>query len=62
MDPWYDLHSWSKQYRQEALREASERSLVERARSDASPHAGRSRANRIRKHALSLLRAAHLTQ
>ena len=62
MDPWYDLHSWSKQYRQEALREASERSLVERARTGDSPLSGRSRANRIRKHALSLLRAAHLTQ
>ena len=27
----YDLHSWSKHYREEALREASKRHLVEQA-------------------------------
>ena len=62
MDPWYDVHSWSKQYRQEALREARERDLVERARTSNSPRSGGSRVNRIRKHALSLLRTAHLVQ
>ncbi len=62
MDPLYDLHSWSKQYRQEALREARERSLIERARTSNSPRSGRSRTNRIRKHALALLHAAHLTR
>ena len=62
MDPWYDLHSWSKQYRQEALREARERDLVEQATTSRSPRSGRTRANRIREHAPSLLRTAHLTQ
>ncbi len=62
MDPWYDLHSWSKQYRQEALREARERDLVEQARTSSSPRSGRSRANRVRTQALSLLRKAYLAQ
>ncbi len=62
MDPWYDLHSLSKLYRQETLREAMERGLVEQARSSRSPRSGRARANRIQKYAPSLLRTAHLTR
>ena len=58
MDPWYDLHSSSKQYRQEALREARGGDLVEQPTTSRSPRPGRARANR----ALPLLRAAHLTQ
>jgi hypothetical protein len=62
MDPWYDVHSWSKEYRQEALREARKRDLSKQARTSDSPRLGRSSVNRIRRHALSLLRTAHLTQ
>jgi hypothetical protein len=32
MDSVYDLHSWSKQYREERLTEARVRHLVERTR------------------------------
>jgi len=32
MDPMYDLHSWSKQRREEAMREAQRRSLAKRAK------------------------------
>jgi hypothetical protein len=62
MDPWYDLHSWSKLYRQEAQREARERDLVEQARTSDSPRSGRSSVNWIRKQALPLLRKAYLAQ
>jgi hypothetical protein len=34
MDPMYDLHYWSKQRREEALREAQRRSLAKRGRGD----------------------------
>ena len=36
----YDLHSWSTQYRQEALREARKRHLVEQAKGNRRPHTG----------------------
>ena len=32
MNPYYDLHSWSRQCREERLAEASKRHLAERAR------------------------------
>ena len=32
MDPMYDLHSWSKQRREEAVTEAQRRSLTKRAK------------------------------
>jgi hypothetical protein len=32
MDPMYDLHSWSKQRREEVLREAQNRSLAKQAK------------------------------
>jgi hypothetical protein len=32
MDPLYDIHSWSKQHREEALREAQRRSLAKRGK------------------------------
>ena len=62
MDPWYDPRSQSKQYRQEALREVRERDLFERARASNSLRSGRARTNGVRKHALSSLHTAHLTQ
>jgi hypothetical protein len=38
----YDLHSWSKHYRKEALREAERRHLVERVRAGRESRSGRS--------------------
>jgi hypothetical protein len=45
----YDLHSWNLEYREEALRQARERSLADQA--SRSP-----RANRFQENMLSLLR------
>lgn len=39
----YDLHAWSKHYRQEALKEARERHLAEQARADRKQRSGQSR-------------------
>ena len=62
MDPWHDLHTWSEQYRQEALREARERDLLKRGRASRSSHSARSWAKRIRENTLSLLRKAYFAQ
>jgi hypothetical protein len=40
MDPWHDLHTWSRQYRQEALREARERPLATLRSQLGSAHPG----------------------
>ncbi len=37
----YDLHSWSKHYREEALREAQRKHLAERANREAPSARGR---------------------
>jgi WD40 repeat protein len=42
MDPLYDLHSWSKHYREETLREAQQRHLLQRKRADGQPISMRS--------------------
>jgi hypothetical protein len=34
MNPLYDIHSWSKQHREEALREAQRRSLAKQGKED----------------------------
>jgi hypothetical protein len=34
MDPLYDIYSWSKQHREEALREAQRRSLAKQGKGD----------------------------
>lgn len=52
MDNPYDLHSWSKHYREEALREARTRDLVRPTR---STHRSGARAASIRTTLLSLL-------
>jgi len=40
MDKPYELHSWSRLYREEALQEASRRHLVERLRVNPEHHSG----------------------
>ena len=40
MNNLYDLHSWSKHYREEALREAGRRHLVERERAETHAERG----------------------
>jgi hypothetical protein len=42
MDPLYDLHSWSKLYRDEALREAQEQHRSQRKRANGQPMSIRS--------------------
>ncbi len=57
MNNSYDLHSWSKQYRQERLTEARVRPLVERTRGRAETHAGRRSGHSYWRAPLVLLRA-----
>jgi hypothetical protein len=51
----YDLHSWSKRYREAALREARTRDLVRLARSSGGTRRPGARATPIRTILLSLL-------
>jgi hypothetical protein len=53
----YDLHSWSKNYREEALQQAQTRNLVERARTSREP-SGLRRVGLAWSNALTLLRGA----
>ncbi len=57
----YDLHSWSKHYREEALWRARERDLLRQARVDRSLRSGRSTADSVRAFTLSLLGRARRT-
>ena len=52
----YDLHSWSKHYREETLREAQKRELVQRANADREAR-GLWRVDRLWRDALASLRA-----
>jgi hypothetical protein len=56
----YDLHSWSKHYREEALREASTRRLLEQARAQSSSRNGKGRYSATLKATLSLLISRHV--
>ena len=58
MKNFYDLHSWSKQYREERLTEARVRHLVERTRASRDPRgARRSGLSSSWRNPLALLRA-----
>ena len=50
----YDVHSWSTLYREEAIREAQRRHLVERARAERNPHRLR-RARSVWRSVLALV-------
>ena len=60
MDPWYDLHSWSKHYREEALGEARKRDLVARARVGSQRRFGRSRVGLAWANVLSMVHRVRL--
>ena len=54
----YDIHSWSTQYRQEALREARTRQLEGRLRKDRKARSGRGSVSLALANVLSLMRGA----
>ena len=56
MDPMYDLHSWSKQRREEAMREAQRRSLAKRAKGGGGTRFELGRGGSALDGVLSLLR------
>jgi hypothetical protein len=56
MDPMYDLDSWSKQRREEALREAQRRSLAKQGKGDRNTHFGLGRVGSALSAVLGLLR------
>ena len=62
MDPCNYLHSWSKQYREEALQEAQRRYLVEQPKVNYSLRAERANANLAWRSLVSLLRGVGLSQ
>jgi hypothetical protein len=53
----YDLYSWSKHYREEALSEPSKRHLVERGKAPREPHQS-DRLGLVWRNPLALLRGA----
>ena len=56
----YDLHRWSKHYREEALQEAQRQHLIERARATERGRAGRGEQRPSRGALASLLHWAGL--
>jgi hypothetical protein len=61
MNNSYDLHSWSKQYRQERLTEARVRHLLERARESRDPRGARRSGLSAWRNPLALVREAWLS-
>jgi hypothetical protein len=57
----YDIHSWSKDYREERLAEASRRHLVEWARASQEPR-GSGRLGLSWRNPLALLRRAEYSE
>jgi hypothetical protein len=57
MNNSYDLHSWSKQYREERLTEARGRHLLERTRASRDPRGARRSGLSSWRNPLALLRA-----
>jgi len=60
MESYYELHPWSKQYREEVLGEARKRDLVARARVGRQRRSGRSRVGLTWASVLSMLHRAWL--
>jgi len=55
MDNAYDLHSWSRMRREDALRDAHKRHLVERAAAERGQRFGQNRVGVARRSALLAL-------
>ena len=58
MNNYYDLHSWSTQYRQERLLEAKTRRLERRLRENRNERSGRGPVRLALANVLSLVRGA----
>ena len=58
----YDLHSWSKRYREEVLREVQAREIIRSTKSGGSVPSGWARATRIWPSLLSLLGRTELVE
>ena len=56
MDPMYDLNSWGKWRREEAIREAQRRSLAKQGKGDRSTHFELGRVGSALSGVLGLLR------
>jgi hypothetical protein len=56
MDPMYDLNSWSKQRREETIREAQRRSLAKQEKGDRNTHFELGRVGSALSAVLGLLR------
>ena len=60
MNPWCDIHYWSKQYCEERLAEASRWRLLERAKVNREQRSGRDRVGLVWASVVSLLSGAGL--
>jgi hypothetical protein len=60
MESLYDLHSWSKHYREEAIGEARKRDLLARARLGRQQRFGRSRVGFVWASVLSMVHRVRL--
>ncbi len=58
----YDLHSWSKHYREEVLREVHSREIISPTPSGGGVRSGRARATRVWLSILSLLGRTQLVE
>jgi hypothetical protein len=58
MNNYHDIHSWSRQYREERLREAKSRRLERRLREERNERSGRSSLSLAFASVLSLVRGA----
>jgi hypothetical protein len=61
MNTYYDVHSWSKLYREERLSEAQARRLIEQARRNLAPRSLRDHASLAWSSVVSVVRSLSLS-